>query len=114
MLAARGIPMSNERPNPVLAFDVYGTLIDPFQMEEHLGDAFGEKAKDASELWRSKQIEYSFRRALMKRYQPFDVCTAQALRFVSAQLGISLSEKAQAHLLSKYDWLRAYADVPSA
>jgi len=106
--------MPNKQPNPVVAFDVYGTLIDPFQMEGHLRETFGAKAKEASELWRSKQIEYSFRRALMKRYQPFDACTAQALRFVSAQLGISLSEKAQAHLLSKYEWLQAYADVTSA
>src|SRR5579863_2447339 len=33
MLAARGISMPNERARPVLAFDVYGTLIDPFHME---------------------------------------------------------------------------------
>lgn len=106
--------MSNERTNPVLAFDVYGTLIDPFHMEEHLRSAFGAKAKEASELWRSKQIEYSFRRALMKKYRPFDACTAQALRFVSAQLGISLSEKAREGLVSKYEWLPAYPDVTGA
>ncbi len=103
--------MPNEHPNAVLAFDVYGTLIDPFHMEEHLRAAFREKAKDASELWRSKQIEYSFRRALMKKYQPFDVCTAQALRFVSAQLGIPLSEEAQAKLMAKYLQLPAYPDA---
>jgi 2-haloacid dehalogenase len=108
------ISMSNERPNQVLAFDVYGTLIDPFHMEEHLRAAFGEKAKDASELWRSKQIEYSFRRALMKKYRAFDACTSQALRFVSAQFGISLSEEALAQLLSKYQQLPAYPDVTGA
>jgi 2-haloacid dehalogenase len=114
MLAARGIFMSNERPNPILVFDVYGTLIDPFRMEEHLRAAFGEKAKEASELWRGKQIEYSFRRALMKKYRTFDACTAQALRFVSAQLGISLSEATQEELLSKYLQLPAYPDVIGA
>jgi 2-haloacid dehalogenase len=114
MLAARGMFMATERPKPVLAFDVYGTLIDPFRMEEHLRAAFGKKAKEASELWRSKQIEYSFRRALMKKYRNFDVCTADALRFVSAQLGISLSEEAQAHLLSMYRQLPSYPDVTRA
>jgi 2-haloacid dehalogenase len=103
--------MPNERPNAVLAFDVYGTLIDPFHMEEHLRANFGEKAKEASELWRSKQIEYSFRRALMRKYRNFDTCTAQALRFVSVQLGISLSEETQEQLLSKYRQLPAYPDV---
>jgi 2-haloacid dehalogenase len=114
MLAARGISMPIERPNPVLAFDVYGTLIDPFRMEEHLQAAFGVKAREASELWRGKQIEYSFRRALMKKYRNFDACTAQALRFVSAQLGISISEEAQEKLLSKYQRLPAYPDVTPA
>jgi 2-haloacid dehalogenase len=114
MLAARGISMSTERPNPALAFDVYGTLIDPFHMEEHLRAAFGERAKDASELWRGKQIEYSFRRALMKKYRTFDACTAQALRFVSAQFGISLSEEARENLMSKYLELPAYPDVTGA
>ncbi len=106
--------MSNERSNLVLAFDVYGTLIDPFRMEEHLRAAFGEKAREASELWRGKQIEYSFRRALMKKYRAFDACTAQALRFVSAQLGISISEEEQDILLSKYLQLPAYPDVSGA
>ena len=106
--------MPNERPHAVLAFDVYGTLLDPFHMEEHLREAFGEKSKEASELWRSKQIEYSFRRALMKKYQPFDACTSQALRFVSAQLGIVLSEEAQADLRSKYQRLPAFPDVTRA
>jgi 2-haloacid dehalogenase len=106
--------MANGRAKPVLAFDVYGTLIDPFRMEEHLRPAFGERAKEASELWRSKQIEYSFRRALMKRYQNFDVCTAQALRFVSAQWGIFLSEETQEKLMAKYLELPAYPDVPGA
>src|SRR5579863_7752923 len=114
MLAERGVFMPNERGKPILAFDVYGTLIDPFRMEEHLRAALGERAKEASELWRSKQLEYSFRRALMKKYRNFDACTAQALRFVSAQLGIFLSEETQNKLMAKYLELPAYPDVSSA
>jgi 2-haloacid dehalogenase len=106
--------MPNERPNAILVFDVYGTLIDPFHMEEHLRGAFAEKAKEASELWRGKQIEYSFRRALMKKYQPFEVCTAQALHFVSRHLGIPLSKEVEAQLMEKYLQLPAYADVTGA
>jgi 2-haloacid dehalogenase len=114
MLAWRGNPMSTDQPKAILAFDVYGTLIDPFRMEDHLRTDFGEKAKEASELWRGKQIEYSFRRALMKKYRNFDVCTAQALGYVCAQLGITLSEESRADLLSKYRQLPAYADVNGA
>jgi 2-haloacid dehalogenase len=106
--------MTHLHPAPVLAFDVYGTLIDPFHMEEHLRPAFGETAKQASELWRSKQIEYSFRRGLMKKYEPFDVCTLQALQFVCAQWGISISEEARSKLMQKYLELPVYPDAPGA
>jgi 2-haloacid dehalogenase len=106
--------MPNPQRKTVLAFDVYGTLIDPFRMEERLRSVFGEKAKEASELWRSKQIEYSFRRALMKKYQNFNMCTAQALHFVSMHVGIPLSEAIHTELLSDYLRLPAFADVPDA
>ena len=106
--------MPEERANSVLAFDVYGTLIDPFRMEEHLGAVFGENARAATELWRSKQIEYSFRRALMKKYQNFDACTAQALDFVCAYFGISEPAVTLRDLLDRYLELPACADVPGA
>jgi 2-haloacid dehalogenase len=106
--------MSTENRPSVLAFDVYGTLIDPFRMEDHLRPIFGGKAQEATELWRSKQLEYSFRRALMKKYESFHVCTAQALRFVSRQLDVSLDEAALRNLLDQYLRLPAYPDVPPA
>ena len=106
--------MSIENRPSVLAFDVYGTLIDPFRMEDHLRPIFGGRAKEATELWRSKQLEYSFRRALMKKYENFDVCTAQALRFVSRQLDVPLDEATMRNLLDQYLRLPAYPDVPAA
>jgi 2-haloacid dehalogenase len=106
--------MSNKQSRTVLAFDVYGTLIDPFRMEERLRGDFGEKAREASELWRAKQIEYSFRRALMKKYEPFHVCTEQALRFVGSQFGIVLSQQSLGNLMAKYLELPAYPDVAAA
>lgn len=106
--------MSNDPGRTVLAFDVYGTLIDPFSTEQHLRAALGEKAREASELWRAKQLEYSFRRALMKKYKPFDACTSDALRFVAAQLGVALSGEEQGELLAHYGQLPCFSDVPAA
>jgi 2-haloacid dehalogenase len=111
------MPTSSKQHEPnqiVLAFDVYGTLIDPFHMEEHLAAAFGDKAKQASELWRSKQLEFSFRRALMKKYQDFNVCTAQALQLVCEQFQIPLSEVEQQALLNQYSRIPAYPDAAAA
>jgi len=106
--------MSIEHRPSVLAFDVYGTLIDPFRMEDYLLAIFGLRAKEATELWRSKQLEYSFRRALMKKYESFDVCTAQALRFVSRQLEVPLADETMRNLLDQYLRLPVYPDVPAA
>ena len=96
---------------PVLGFDVYGTLINPFGIEEHLQPVFGERAKRAAELWRNKQLEFSFRRALMRKYQNFNVCTAQALSYVSAQLGTPLSKRDHGALLEQYLHLPVYRDA---
>ncbi len=62
-------------------FDIYGTLVDPLEMNGHLRPMVGELADRFSELWREKQVEYAFRRGLMRRYEDFGVCTRQALRY---------------------------------
>jgi len=54
-----------------LAFDVYGTLINTHGVIEELRKHIGDAASDFSNTWRSKQLEYSFRRGLMERYQHF-------------------------------------------
>src|ERR1700680_37199 len=97
-----------------LAFDVYRTLVDPHAMEAHLERFFGGQARQASEMWRDKQIEYSFRRAVMQKYVNFDTCTAHALVYVSERLGVALSAADRQELLARYRSLPAFPDVGSA
>ena len=52
-----------------LAFDIYGTLIDPHGVVQELRKHLGERAPEFSALWREKQLEYTWRRALMRRYE---------------------------------------------
>ena len=66
---------------PTLAFDVYGTLIDTNGVVVTLEKFMGESATNFSQTWRNKQLEYSFRRSLMQNYEPFAVCTNQALDY---------------------------------
>jgi 2-haloacid dehalogenase len=94
-----------------VALDVYGTLVDPAGMALRLGASFGARAQAAAQLWREKQLEYTFRRALMRKYADFDVCTLQALRYVSASLGVTLDEAEELALLEAYLRLPAFADV---
>lgn len=94
-----------------MAFDIYGTVVDPAGIADALTPLFGVQARTATQLWREKQLEFSFRRGLMRRYVDFDTCTRQALRFVSAQLGTPLEAGAEQALLERYRQLPAFADV---
>ena len=80
-------------------------------MALRLAAGFGARAAAAAQLWREKQLEYTFRRALMRKYADFDVCTLQALRYVSAALGVSLDEAEEQALLLAYLHLPAFTDV---
>ena len=97
-----------------LGFDVYGTLVDPLAMAEPLRALVGEQADRFAELWRSKQLEYSFRRGLMRRYVDFDVCTQQALRFTQQALRCELPESDRDRLLEAYLYLPLFPEVAAS
>ncbi len=94
-----------------IGFDVYGTLVDPLAMRTHLKGFAGDLAGQMAELWREKQIEYSFRRALMLKYENFDVCTAQALVFAANSLKLNLRDEDRAALLGAYRRLPPFPDA---
>lgn len=94
-----------------IGFDIYGTLVDPLGMERHLRALVGERAAAFAARWREKQLEYTFRRGLMRRYVSFDVCTEQALRYVVAALGVDVSAADQMQLLEHYRTLEAFPDA---
>ena len=95
----------------VLAFDVYGTLIDTQGVVTSLSGFVGDKAGDFSRIWRDKQLEYSFRRGLMRSYETFGVCTSQALDYTSDYLDAGLSADQKTALLAEYRHLPAFDDV---
>lgn len=98
----------------VIAFDIYGTVIDLDGLIGHLETIFASRAREAAQLWRDKQIEYSFRRALMRKYADFGVCTAQALTYAGQQLNVRVNEEHKRALLEGYLSLPAYPDVEVA
>jgi 2-haloacid dehalogenase len=97
----------------IVALDIYGTVIDPAGIVDDLRKSFGTRAELAAQLWRDKQIELTFRRALMRKYTNFDVCTADALKYVSEQLCADLEENNRRSLLDAYLRLPAFTDVKS-
>lgn len=74
-----------------LAFDMYGTLVDPIrirkQLQRYLPD---EVASHVSEVWRQKQIEFTFRLSVMERYEDFERVTRKALDYALAAAGREL------------------------
>ena len=94
-----------------LAFDVYGTLIDTQGVLKELEKQVGDRAPEFSRTWREKQLEYSFRRGLMQRYEDFARCTKDALRYTSSLMKVPLGGGAEESILSAYKTLPAFPDV---
>ncbi|AZT85563.1 haloacid dehalogenase type II [Marinobacter sp. NP-4(2019)] len=94
-----------------LAFDVYGTLVDPMGMADLLAQDAGTSAEAVSVLWREKQLEFSFRKGLMRVYEDFGVCTRQALRYAMAAHKLSLTRDREDQLMAAYLSLPAFDDA---
>jgi 2-haloacid dehalogenase len=94
-----------------IGIDVYGTLVDPLGIADYLRPLVGDSAYRLAELWRAKQLEYTFRRAVMGLYANFDVCTKQALKFVLANNNVILPPAEHARILEGYRNLAAYPDA---
>jgi len=94
-----------------VAFDIYGTLIDTQGVLVRLTALIGDKALAVSRAWRQKQLEYSFRRGLMRDYCDFSVCTRDALVFVCREAGVTIDEAAVEQAMQAYAELEAFPDV---
>jgi len=79
-----------------------------------LGQFAGERAVQFSNLWREKQLEYSFRRALMQNYVHFGFCTRYALDYTCTALGIEISDQDKEELLAGYKVLPPFGDASEA
>lgn len=97
-----------------LAFDIYGTLIDTHGVTDKLRTLVGDAAPAFSQYWRDKQLEYTFRRGLMQKYQPFPVCTRQALDYTCAHFKADIAEADKQSLMESYRTLPAFEDVAAS
>lgn len=94
-------------------FDAYGTLFDVHAATQRESAALGEAARPLSELWRQKQLEYSWLRSLMGAYADFWQVTQDALDFALAAHGIA-DDGLRRRLLDLYLELAAYPDALAA
>jgi 2-haloacid dehalogenase len=94
-------------------FDAYGTLFDISSVAHGAQDALGDRWRALSDLWRSKQLQYTWLRGLAGRHADFWQVTGEALDFAMASLSL---EDAELHrrLMDLYLRISAYPEVPDA
>lgn len=95
----------------VLAFDVYGTLINTQGVVDDLYEYLGDQAHAFARTWRDKQLEYSFRRGLMNCYEPFSVCIAQSFDYCCSVYNLKVTPEQQTAILELYLKLPVFVDV---
>jgi 2-haloacid dehalogenase len=95
-------------------FDAYGTLFDVHSVQARCEAFWPGKGAALSQLWRAKQLEYTWQRSLMGRYEPFSHVTREALEYACAALGLALDAARTGALLDQYKRLALYPDVREA
>jgi len=94
-----------------LVFDAYGTLFDVHSVVRRCESFWPGKGAALSQAWRAKQLEYTWLRSLMRRYQPFSDVTRDALRWACESLGLQLDAAKAKTLMDEYLTLAPYPEV---
>jgi 2-haloacid dehalogenase len=94
-----------------MVFDAYGTLFDVHSVAARCESFWPGRGAQLSQLWRSKQLEYTWQRSLMQRYAPFSTVTREALAYACEALQLSPTKEQQESLMGEYLRLSLYPDV---
>jgi len=92
-------------------FDAYGTLLDFNSAVMHCAYEIAPDAARLSEMWRQKQLQYTWLRSLMRDHADFWQVTGEALDFSLAALGID-NPALRDRLMALYRELGAFPEVP--
>jgi 2-haloacid dehalogenase len=96
-----------------LVFDAYGTLFDVHSVARRAETLFPGRGAALSAAWRSKQLEYSWLRTLMGRYEDFDRVTRASLEWAFESLGLAADEASHRALIDEYRRLAPFPEVPA-
>ena len=98
------------RASAYFVFDAFGTLFDVHSAVREHGAALGAVSGRLSEIWRAKQLEYTWINAGLNRHVSFRELTRQALLY--ALTVCELDETIAPRLLAAYESLQPYLEVP--
>ena len=97
-----------------LVFDAYGTIFDVHSVSRLAESQFPGKGAALSAAWRSKQLEYTWLRTIMGRYEDFNRVTLASLEWALESLGIEAEDAARRALMDEYRKLSVFPEVPAA
>jgi 2-haloacid dehalogenase len=100
-------------PLKALVFDAYGTLFDVHSVIARCEVLWPGQGAILSERWRAKQLEYTWLRTLMGRYENFERITRDSLRYACDSLKLDCDDAQVATLLEEYRRLKAFPEVPA-
>jgi 2-haloacid dehalogenase len=106
-MPAEALPFGIE----AFVFDAYGTLYDVHSVVQRCETCWPGKGAALSQLWRAKQLEYTWQRSLLQRYVPFSTVTREALAYSCEALKLDLSVAQMEGLMAEYLRLEVYPDV---
>ena len=94
-----------------VVFDAYGTLYDIQSVAAVTEEAFPGYGEIITQIWRIKQLEYTWLRSLMRRYEDFSVITRDALAYTLRCLGLQSDPAVFERIMDKYLHLDLYPDA---
>lgn len=93
-----------------IAFDAYGTLFDVYSVFALAEKLYPGQGTAISQLWRTKQIEYTWLRTMSGTYKPFWDVTEDGLTFTLKRLGLELAPEKKRALMEQYLKLDAFPE----
>ena len=97
-----------------VVFDAYGTLYDIQSVAAITDEAFPGYGEIITQVWRMKQLEYTWLRSLMHRYEDFSVITRDSLAYTLKLLGLKYDTAIFECIMDKYVHLDLYLDAKPA
>ena len=101
-------------PLRAIVFDAYGTLFDVHSVVALCEQLWPGNGAALSALWRAKQLEYTWQRSLMRRYQDFARITEASLSYACLALGLPVDEERRRSLMGAYLKLSLFPEVRDA
>ncbi|EFI53274.1 MULTISPECIES: haloacid dehalogenase type II [Afipia] len=95
-------------------FDAYGTLYDIQSVAAVTDESFPGYGEVITQVWRMKQLEYTWQRSMMQRYVDFSVVTRESLVYSLKLLGLNYDQAVFDRIMDKYVHLDLYPDAKVA